>query len=87
MTQIEAHQALARFVVGSRFTGRRCVLVITGHGRFSGGVLKEAVPRWLHEAEMRRHVLAIAPAQPRHGGTGALYALLRRVKSLQTGPA
>jgi DNA-nicking Smr family endonuclease len=84
LTQIEAHQALARFIAFSRFTGRRCVLVITGHGRFSGGVLKEAVPRWLHEAEMRRHVLAIAPAQPQHGGTGALYVLLRRLPS-QTG--
>jgi len=79
MTQAEAHQALARFVAGSRAAGRRCVLVITGHGRFSGGVLKEAVPRWLHEAEIRRHVLAIAPAQPQHGGTGALYVLLRRL--------
>jgi DNA-nicking Smr family endonuclease len=78
LTQIEAHLALARFVAGSRVAGRRCVLVITGHGRFSGGILKEAVPRWLHEAELRRHVLAIAPAQPQHGGTGALYVLLRR---------
>src|ERR1041384_552279 len=79
LTQVEAHQALARFIAGSRTAGRRCVLVITGHGRFSGGILKEAVPRWLHEAEMRRHVLAIAPAQPQHGGTGALYVLLRRL--------
>ena len=78
LTQVEAHQALARFIAGSRTAGRRCVLVITGHGRFSGGILKEAVPRWLHEAEMRRHVLAIAPAHPLHGGTGALYVLLPR---------
>jgi len=79
MTQVEAHHALANFIAGSRTAGRRCVLVITGHGRFSGGILKEAVPRWLHEAEMRRHVLAIAPAQPQNGGTGALYVLLRRL--------
>jgi DNA-nicking Smr family endonuclease len=79
LTQAEAHQALSRFITGSRAAGRRCVLVITGHGRFSGGILKEAVPRWLHETGIRRHVLAIAPAQPQHGGTGALYVLLRRV--------
>src|SRR3954467_5373862 len=84
LTQAEAHQALSRFIAGSRAAGRRCVLVITGHGRFSGGILKEAVPRWLHEAGMRRLVLAIAPAQPQHGGTGALYVLLRRLPS-QTG--
>jgi DNA-nicking Smr family endonuclease len=36
------------------------------------------VPRWLAEPELRRHVLAIAPAQPQHGGSGALYLLLRK---------
>jgi DNA-nicking Smr family endonuclease len=78
MTQAEAHRALAGFVAGSRTAGRRCVLVITGHGRSSGGILKGAVPRWLNEPELRRHVLAIAPARPQHGGHGALYVLLRR---------
>ena len=78
MTQAEAHRALAGFVAGSRAGGRRCLLVITGHGRMSGGILKAAVPRWLGEPELRRHVLAIAPAQPDAGGSGALYVLLRR---------
>jgi DNA-nicking Smr family endonuclease len=81
MTQAEAHSALARFVSGSSAAGRRCVLVITGHGRFSGGILKQAVPRWLNEPGMRRHLLAIAPAQPQHGGAGALYVLLRRMRN------
>jgi DNA-nicking Smr family endonuclease len=78
MTQAEAHRALARFVSGSRALGRRCVLVITGHGRVSGGVLKAAVPRWLNEPDLRQHVLAITPAQLRDGGAGALYLLLRK---------
>jgi DNA-nicking Smr family endonuclease len=78
MTQAEAHRALAGFVAGSRALGRRVVLVITGHGRSSGGVLKSAVPRWLSDPDLRRHVLAITPAQPRDGGAGALYLLLRK---------
>jgi len=41
-------------------------------------VLKAAVPRWLDELDLRRAVLAIAPARPQHGGHGALYVLLRR---------
>jgi DNA-nicking Smr family endonuclease len=80
MTQAEAHAALSRFIAGSRTAARRCVLVITGHGRSSGGILKQSVPRWLHEPSMRRHVLAIAPAQRQHGGAGALYVLLRRMR-------
>src|SRR5207247_9398201 len=73
MTQAEAHRALAAFITGSRSAGQRCVLVITGHGRLGGGVLKAAVPRWLEEPHLRRAVLAIAPAQPPHGGPGPLY--------------
>jgi DNA-nicking Smr family endonuclease len=78
MTQEQAHRALNGFVSRSRAIGRRVVLVITGHGRFSGGILKAAVPRWLNEPGLRPHLLATASAQPRDGGTGALYLLLRK---------
>ena len=78
MTQAEAHRALSRVIAASRAAGQRCILVVTGHGRMSGGILKAAVPRWLDEPELRRHVLLIAAARPPHGGHGALYVLLRR---------
>jgi DNA-nicking Smr family endonuclease len=78
MTQGEAHGALLGFIRTARASGKRCVLVITGLGRIGGGVLKAAVPRWLDEAEFRPHLLAIATAQPRDGGAGALYVMLRR---------
>jgi DNA-nicking Smr family endonuclease len=80
MTQAEAHGELAAFIAAARAAGRRCVLVITGRGLGPSGpgVLKSSVPRWLEEPELRRHVLAIAPAQPQHGGAGATYLLLRR---------
>lgn len=80
MTQAEAHRALAGFIHQARAAGQRCVLVITGRGfgPTGPGILKLAVPRWLEEQGLRRHVLAIAPAQARDGGAGALYLLLRR---------
>ena len=78
LTQEEAHRALLSFVRGARAVGKRCVLVITGRGRLGGGILKEAVPRWLDEPDFRPHLLAIAAAQPRDGGGGALYVMLRR---------
>jgi DNA-nicking Smr family endonuclease len=80
MTQSEAHQALAGFVISSQQAGRRCVLVITGRGRLGDGILRSAVPRWLAEPGLRGHLLGIAPAQPRDGGAGALYLLLRRLR-------
>jgi DNA-nicking Smr family endonuclease len=78
MTQDEAHRALVGFIHRSRAAGKRCVLIITGRGALGGGVLRAAVPRWLAEPEFRPHLLAIAMAQPRDGGTGALYVMLRR---------
>jgi DNA-nicking Smr family endonuclease len=80
LTQEEAHRQLDGFLALSAQAGRRCVLVITGKGvwRPESGVLREMVPRWLNEAPNRARVLAIAHAQPRHGGTGALYLLLKR---------
>lgn len=78
MTQIEAHRALNAFIVGQQEAGRRCVLVVTGKGREGGGVLRAAAPQWLNAPELRPRVLTFAYAQPRDGGEGALYILLRR---------
>ena len=81
LTQAEAHRALVRFVADCRSRGLRNLLVITGKGSGADaarGVLKAAVPRWLNESDLRPAILSFAWAQPRHGGGGALYLLLRR---------
>jgi DNA-nicking Smr family endonuclease len=87
MTQDDAHGTLGDFIAASARAGRRCILVITGKGlRRLGddmpageiGILRNAVPRWLNEAPNRARILAFATAQPRDGGSGALYVLLRR---------
>lgn len=80
MTQAAAQDALTGFLSRAADRGLRCVLVITGKGNFSqqGGVLKRQVPRWLNMPPLRARIVAIAEAQPRHGGAGALYVLLKR---------
>jgi len=80
LTQEPAHRALASFIEQAHAEGLRTVLVITGKGGFGDarGVLREAVPRWLNEGDLRPRVLSCAWAQPKHGGSGALYVLLRR---------
>jgi DNA-nicking Smr family endonuclease len=88
LTQAEAHRALGAFVAGAHRSGRRCVLVITGRGLGTpgGGSLKREVPRWLDASDLRPLLLAIAPAQPEHGGAGALYLLLRRARPAAAQP-
>jgi DNA-nicking Smr family endonuclease len=81
LTQDEAHGALLRFIARAHDAGQRAVLVITGKGAREGeGVLRRAAPRWLQEPACRAFVLAVEEAQGRHGGAGALYVLLRRMR-------
>jgi DNA-nicking Smr family endonuclease len=42
------------------------------------GVLRDALPRWLSAPHNKARVVAWSPAQPRDGGAGAFYVLLRR---------
>ena len=85
----EARRALDRFLNESAGRSFRCVLVVTGTaaGRArdegvmpnrSAGILRASLPAWLDDHDNRARVIAHCPAQPRHGGAGARYVLLRR---------
>lgn len=79
-----AQGAFERFIATHHAKGHRCVLVITGKGQRSGidgGVLKRELPHWLNLPHIRRLVLATTPAQPKDGGSGAMYILLKRDRS------
>jgi DNA-nicking Smr family endonuclease len=81
MTQPDAKQALAEFVLDSVRKGRRAVLVVHGRGlRSPGGmpVLKHAVAQWLSHGSVGGYVLAFTTARPQDGGAGAVCVLLRR---------
>ena len=78
MTLDAAWRRLVSTIERAHRDGKRALLVITGKGSAGGGVLRTTVPRWLTEAPLKPLVLAHAPAQPKDGGSGALYVLLRR---------
>lgn len=75
---------LADFIERAESAGKRCLLVITGKGLASGGILRDQVPRWLNQAPNRSRVLAFDYARPQHGGSGALYVLLKRRREHMT---
>tara|TARA_Y100000589_G_scaffold159143_1_gene151481 strand:+ start:89 stop:676 length:588 start_codon:yes stop_codon:yes gene_type:complete len=89
MTQRQAHAALIDFIQTSFNDRKRNLLVITGKGRPKAqdevtgygkreGILKSIVPKWLDESPLRGLVLAFTTSQREHGGSGALYVLLRK---------
>ncbi len=87
LRQSDAHDRLRSFLISEQHRGARLVLVITGKGGGGAsvggderGVLKRAVPHWLRMADLRATVLGFEDASLNHGGSGALYVRLRRLK-------
>jgi len=75
-----ARREVFEFIQESYRLGLRSVLVIHGKGQSAAetercSMLKGCVDCWLRELDI---VQAFHSAQPRHGGTGAVYVLLRK---------
>ncbi|CAD0184550.1 putative DNA endonuclease SmrA [Ruegeria sp. THAF57] len=84
-----AHPTLIRFILSAQASGKRLVLVVTGKGKDRDepgpiptprGVLRNQVPQWLSLPPLAQAVLQVTPAHISHGGDGAYYVYLRRVR-------
>ncbi len=89
MTLERAQPALVRFILSAQASGRRLVLVITGKGRpptgdgpipTRHGILKYHVPQWLSSPPLSQAIIQVSTAHVSHGGTGAYYVYLRRIR-------
>ncbi|KFI28853.1 Smr/MutS family protein [Paenirhodobacter enshiensis] len=89
MTLAEAHPELIRFVLSAQDRGCRLILVITGKGKHREdtgpiptrvGVLRHQVPQWLRLPPLSAAILQITEAHLKHGGAGAYYIYLRRLR-------
>lgn len=94
-TQKQAESALKAFLKRTQTDGKRFVLVITGKGDRGvndqtasfelgapePGILRRQVPVWLDE--MPETVVSYKTSHKKHGGEGALYVRLRRLKPLK----
>lgn len=86
-TRDQAAEALERFLSTSQRLNRHWVLVVTGKGEFGinedslklkKGILQDFVPSWLDQHS--HYVVNYANAKSEHGGSGALYVHVRRVR-------
>jgi DNA-nicking Smr family endonuclease len=80
MTVKQAREEVKQFIDEASKLGLRTLLILHGKGqrkveKENTAVLKGYVNHWLQQLEM---VQAFHSAQPVHGGTGAVYVLLRK---------
>jgi len=89
MTMDQAHPELTGFILNSQAMGRRLVLVITGKGKLRDnggpmpprhGILRHQVPQWMALAPLSQAILQVTPAHLTHGGQGAYYVYLRKMR-------
>lgn len=72
-----AHQAVIAFIAQAQRYDQRILLIITGMGE----VLRPSLPHWLATPPLKASIRWVFPAAPVHGGLGAYYVVLRRMKS------
>lgn len=83
-----AHQRLEKALAEAVHRGLRTVLVIAGKSRERGpsgdrpgrGAIRAEIGHWLENSAVSDRIASVRGAHPRHGGTGALYVILRRKK-------
>jgi DNA-nicking Smr family endonuclease len=78
-----AYDLLDRRLEAAIATGARLLLLITGKPRVGAerrGAIRAAVGDWLAASRHAGAIAAVRGAHPRHGGSGALYIVLRKKK-------
>ena len=88
-----AYDRLDRGLAEAIARGDRVLLLVTGkpprplserpHAR---GAIRAAVGDWLAASRHSSRIAAVRAAHPRHGGTGALYIVLRRARTTVSKP-
>jgi len=85
----QAHERLDHGIARSLAHGARLILLVTGRPPRAGtsrldlplrGIIRASVHDWIAAGPYAGRIAAIRNAHPRHGGTGALYIILRRVR-------
>ncbi|WP_294394202.1 Smr/MutS family protein [uncultured Sphingomonas sp.] len=81
-TLASAHHALETALSRAVADDVRVLLVVTGKppraSEARRGLIRASIGEWLSVSSHRARIAAVRVAHPRHGGSGALYLILRR---------
>ncbi len=83
LTRDQAFRALESFIDVNYSMQKRMILVITGKGiksKPSDVKLRDELPNWLNRDHIKNKIIRFTSAIQKHGGVGAFYILLKRVR-------
>lgn len=80
LTLERARPVLEQYILAAVERGDRLVLVITGKGSGGRETLRGMTPMWLSQPPLRTLIAGVQPADRRHGGEGAFYVALKKLK-------
>lgn len=81
LTEKEAKKLVNQFISKAYQQNFKWLLIVTGKGKLEKpGILRELLPKWLNE--LSALVVSYAPANIKHGGSGAFYVKIRRQKKI-----
>ena len=75
MDEKTALTMVKNFITSCFHQHKRCILIMTGKGK---GILQKAVRQYTAYGDISPMILATTQAQPKDGGSGALYIYLRK---------
>lgn len=83
MTVQQAFTLFVKTINEAYIKQSRIVLIITGKGNhaLSTGILKKELTTWLDLPHVAGKIVRASQAAPQHGGSGAFYILIRRIRS------
>lgn len=80
LTLERARPVLESFILAAAERGDRLVLVITGKGSGGRETLRGMTPLWLSQPPLRPLVAGVQQADRKHGGDGAFYVALKKLR-------
>ena len=76
-TEIQAYEIIKNFIKDCYFNNCKSIMIVTGKGLNSKGILKLKTPLWLASGDLSKYVVAFETMPHNKGGEGALFIQLK----------